>query len=491
MQKTDDLSTSGESPVKTPKIFISYSWTSPGHQERIRQWAERLIQDGIDVVLDIYDLREGHDKYTFMEQMVTDPSITHVLIMCDKTYSEKADAKKAGVGTESQIISGEVYKKVVQSKFIPIACELSEDSEPYLPTFLRSRIWIDFSSLESVNANWERLVRLVYGKPALQKPERGQPPAYIKSDISSPSNPATGKFNTFKQALLENRKGLKIYRQEFLSACTSYADALRTRTIPNLESLGAKILEDCGKLKNIRNLIIDWVLLESDVSPTTEFCDSLLDYLENLRDLKSRPVEVNQWNDSWFEAHAMFVYETFLYIVAALLRTKSFELLRQIFTYHYIRPKHERYTNEKFDSFGCFYGYSDALQSVLAPKGRRLHSPAAELIKRQADREDIPFSSVMEGELLILLMTLISPEARWYPQTLHYCSHHEFTFFERATQHKHFSKLSIITGIDDADRLREVAKSGYTRLGVDKWYDFGLYGSFWGLMNMDHLDSMS
>jgi hypothetical protein len=154
-----ELEPGAQKDLQQPKVFISYSWTSPGHQERVRHWAERLIQDGVDIVLDIYDLKEGHDKYSFMERMVTDPKITHVLIMCDKAYAEKADGKKAGVGTESQIISREVYEKVEQSKFIPIACEFSDKGEPCLPVFLRARIWIDFSSPEAANENWERLIR--------------------------------------------------------------------------------------------------------------------------------------------------------------------------------------------------------------------------------------------------------------------------------------------------------------------------------------------
>src|SRR5262252_1284175 len=123
----DQVQPSPPEPRPRPKVFISYSWTSPGHQERVRLWAERLVQDGVDVVLDIYDLKEGQDKYAFMERMVTDPNITHVLVVCDKTYSEKADTKKAGVGTESQIISKEVYEKVEQAKFIPLACNFSEN----------------------------------------------------------------------------------------------------------------------------------------------------------------------------------------------------------------------------------------------------------------------------------------------------------------------------------------------------------------------------
>jgi hypothetical protein len=206
----------------------------------VKQWAEQLIADGIDVVLDIYDLKEGNDKFVFMERMVTDPTVTHVLIISDKTYSEKADARKAGVGTESQIISKGVYDRVDQSKFIPIACEFSDDGNPYLPTFLKSRIWIDFSSPEAVNENWEQLIRLIFGKPQHEKPKLGKAPAYITSDQTLPSSPAITKFNAFRQALLQEKKGLSIYRRDFLAACISYADDLRVRERPNIDSLGKK-----------------------------------------------------------------------------------------------------------------------------------------------------------------------------------------------------------------------------------------------------------
>ena len=70
------------------------------------------FQTGLTWFWTFTTLRKGHDKFAFMERMVTDKSVTHVLVVCDKTYSQKADARKAGVGTESQIISKEVYEKV-------------------------------------------------------------------------------------------------------------------------------------------------------------------------------------------------------------------------------------------------------------------------------------------------------------------------------------------------------------------------------------------
>lgn len=43
-----------------PKVFISYSWTA---KDKARNLAERLLVDGVDVVMDIYDLKEGMEKY--------------------------------------------------------------------------------------------------------------------------------------------------------------------------------------------------------------------------------------------------------------------------------------------------------------------------------------------------------------------------------------------------------------------------------------------
>ena len=184
-----------------PKVFISYSWSSPGHQARIRQWAEQLVSNGVDVVLDVWDLKEGDDKYAFMEQMVTDESVTHVLVFSDSEYAAKADTRKAGVGTESQIISREVYSKVQQSKFLPVVCEFDDAAEPCLPTFLKSRIWIDFSSSEAANDNWEQLIRVLYGKPAYEKPSLGQAPTYVTTEVSWPASPIGVKFAALRQAI--------------------------------------------------------------------------------------------------------------------------------------------------------------------------------------------------------------------------------------------------------------------------------------------------
>jgi hypothetical protein len=242
----------------------------------------------------------------------------------------------------------------------------------------------------------------------------------------------------------------------------------------------------------VRDQIVDWVLLESGANPSEEFGEALVSLLERLLELKSRPPELNSWNDVWFEAHRVFVYETFLYIVAALLKTESFGSLHLVLTNHYLLPETETSGVSRFDTFDAFYGYSETLQ-ILAPEGQKLYAPAAELIKRQADRTDLPFVAVMQAELLVLMMAFITEGSRWYPQTLHYSSRAgAFPFFVRAARRRDFQKLAKITAIGSADQLRAAVKAGHEKLGVDRWHNFWMSDrSFWGSMNMDALDTLT
>ena len=82
------------------KVFISYSWHPEENKIRVQQLARRLMSDGVDVILDVWSLKDGQDKYVFMEKMVTDSNINKVLIICNKDYAEKADTRKGDVGTD-------------------------------------------------------------------------------------------------------------------------------------------------------------------------------------------------------------------------------------------------------------------------------------------------------------------------------------------------------------------------------------------------------
>ena len=150
------------------KVFISYSWSV---QQRVIELAERLMANGVEVVLDVYDLKEGQDKYAFMEQAVNDPEIDRVLIVCDKVYTEKANSRSGGVGDETVIISPEIYGQVQQNKFVPIIFEVDENGKAYCPSYIKSRIYIDLSTEDDhYESEYEKLLRNIYEKPMYKKP---------------------------------------------------------------------------------------------------------------------------------------------------------------------------------------------------------------------------------------------------------------------------------------------------------------------------------
>ena len=59
--------TGGPAKAGTPNVVAVRN----AGQARVKEWAECLIADGIEGILDIYDLNEGDDKFVFMEKMVT------------------------------------------------------------------------------------------------------------------------------------------------------------------------------------------------------------------------------------------------------------------------------------------------------------------------------------------------------------------------------------------------------------------------------------
>lgn len=57
------------------KIFISYVWANDDTTRFILHLSERLSAHGVEVILNSGTLKEGQDKYSFMEKTVNDDSL--------------------------------------------------------------------------------------------------------------------------------------------------------------------------------------------------------------------------------------------------------------------------------------------------------------------------------------------------------------------------------------------------------------------------------
>ena len=159
----------------TPKAFISYSREEKEHELWVKELADKLISDGIDASVDQYDLQLGNRLPQFMEQSITNSD--YVLIICTPIYKKKSDARIGGGGYEGHIISGELFSKGNEKKFIPVVRKgrISD----VLPVCLQGKYAIDFSDSTNYELNYPDLITTLFGKN--KKPIIGRKPAYVLS----------------------------------------------------------------------------------------------------------------------------------------------------------------------------------------------------------------------------------------------------------------------------------------------------------------------
>ena len=151
---------------ENPKVFISYSHDSPEHKRWVSELAVQLRRNGVDAILDQWDLRLGDDITRFMERGIVDAD--RILIVCTDNYVSKANTGEGGVGYERMIITKEIVENQGNNKFIPIIRQT--EWEDKTPEFLKERAYIDFTDDNQFNAKFEELLYERLLLPPLQIP---------------------------------------------------------------------------------------------------------------------------------------------------------------------------------------------------------------------------------------------------------------------------------------------------------------------------------
>ncbi len=104
--------------MSSPVVFISYSHDSDVHKSWVLKLATDLRANGVDAVLDQWDLSLGQDIAAFMQKGIADSN--RVLLVCSEQYVRKADEGSGGVGYERLIVTVEVIQNIDTKKFIPV-----------------------------------------------------------------------------------------------------------------------------------------------------------------------------------------------------------------------------------------------------------------------------------------------------------------------------------------------------------------------------------
>lgn len=435
-----------------PKVFISYSWKPEQHKKKVIKLAERLMSDGIEIVIDVWNLDEGQDKYKFMEKMVNDPEIKKVLLLTNSIYTEKANKNQGGVGTESLIISSEIYEQAEQKKFIPVVTECDSEGKPFLPTFIKSRIFIDLSNPESYEVEYEKLIRNIFGKPTYKRPPLGNAPPYITED--EPVHLRTShKVKQLRQAFVDGKPYIEGFINDYLQTFHIALEDFRI-TEPVTKDYDEHVLKNIYQLKGLRDDYINFLRTlfkfkeENYSKKFHSFFEKLLKYIVKKEDqLNIQEIE--------FDNYRFFFYELFLYHSCICIQFERFELLSYLISEPYLIYQHGEYQNKNFAIF------NKVVKSLNNMRNDRLNmnrvNIAADTIKKNADNELVKFAEIKETDLLLYYISLLnSKSCNWFPQTSVYYRYGSagLRVMKKAISKRYFNKIKILFGVDNEKELK-------------------------------------
>ncbi len=445
-----------EEIITPPKVFTSYSWTSAEHSEWVRRLVDRLRGAGVNAILDVYHLKEGHDKYVFMEQMVADPEVSKVLIICDRRYAEKANKREGGVGTESIIISQEVYEKVDQEKFIPVVTELDEEGHPYLPAFLKSRMYIDLSSDEKLAENYEKLLRAIFGKPVHVEPVVGRPPSFLAEE-GRVSTRTGFKLQMIKDAVHKDKPTAKGLIIDYLRAFSEAAEEFKFKT-EEYEGIWAdKVKASIHRFLPYRDEFVEFISFVSLYVNDPAIYQAIFEFFERMLPHKDPPPFTGGF-DHLGDNFRFILRELFLYMIAALISNGKFEIVDMFLGQEYFnaaRRGHESY----HETYVTFTAFNTDAHSIEVDRFGDTTGETSKLLRERASHTELTFEHLMEADFVLFLRSILHREEFdwfWFPKTLTGARYHAlFPLFAKAESRRGFDNLRVLLGVESKQDLEE------------------------------------
>ena len=226
--------------MDVPKVFISYSHDSIEHKKWILSLATRLRNNGIDAILDQFELKPGDDIPHFMERHLS--NCDKILMVCTENYVVKANKGTGGVGYEKMIITSNLMANIDENKIIPIIRQLNPSN---VPTFLKTKLHINFYEDSDFEFSYDELVRTIHNSPLFVKPPVGNNPFKQIEKVSQEEN-----------ASLIN-KIMKLVVDDYSSISTPYERYVETSTIMNELNISRILAEvTIGKVINLG--LVEW-----------------------------------------------------------------------------------------------------------------------------------------------------------------------------------------------------------------------------------------
>lgn len=444
------------------KVFISYAWGTKKQQEWIVNLGKRLMNDTVDVELDKWSLKDGHDTYAYMESMVKSEDIFRVLIISDKNYQEKADDRKGGVGTETQIITPEIYKDQKQEKFIPILLERDDDGEVYLPIFLKTRKYIDFTKEEYFEKSYEELLRNILEAPSIPKPKLGtNPPSYI-TDSAVNDYEISSLYRSINNQLDKNPGKINSLAREFFD---KFLETLWVFELKNTSTHNDAIAEELlNNLKSYKIIREDFILFMDKITQTEYSIDvdKLIVFFEKKDNyLKPRDYKSGSYYTSSLEIFKIIFHELFIYTIAVALKNENYELVGDLLNSTYF---FEGSYNENPEKFSKLHSRSKILQDYMKKNFNKITGMGDYLItnlSQKIKKSDFILADILCHYILELKSDNSQKYSKewWFPVTYIYNEDNRrfrFKFFQKMCSLRHFEKVKTIFNVETSEQFKKL-----------------------------------
>lgn len=443
---------------RTPHVFISYSWTSEEFKNRVIELATYLVNDGIDVKLDVWDLKDGQDKYAFMEQCVTDSSIDKVLIICDSGYAKKADARKGGVGDETVIISPKVYGNVKQEKFIPVIMERDKNGVPYMPAYLKGRMYKDLTG-DNYDSGYQELIRNIYEQPSRRKPELGTKPSWLDEKEPAALFP-----------IKEAERKIQAHMGKISSAAVSdfidvYLEAIEKFYKKNISP--EEYLEYFNAMKEYRDVFLDYIKRASET--TDHFGSFMADTFEKLYntlfDVKTFEKKGISANYEDFDLFRLHIWELFVCTVTYLLHKEAYKDLNELLVHTYFLRTSPLSNEIQPFSYEMIRFRSDMMEETIKPNASDELKSKYTLTGHYLcnEREYPPIytgRNIANADLFLyqvyngLGLEDLTRGYAWFPTCYIYADRHD-SIWERLISKRFCEKIMPLFGVITIDDLKE------------------------------------
>ncbi|MEL1219680.1 toll/interleukin-1 receptor domain-containing protein [Aeromonas hydrophila] len=462
--------------MSEPKLFISYCWSNPEHEEWVLRLGTELRENGVDVILDKWDLKEGNDANAFMEKMVSDEEIKKVILVIDEQYSDRANARKGGVGTETQIISAEVYESVDQNKFVAVIASKDLDGRAKLPIFYKSRIYIDLSDEELYGKNFEQLLRWIYNKPLNIKPDLGKKPTFLDGEEKI-SLGTSVSYRRLIDAIKNNRSHAHGALVEHLNLFSENFSRFRLKPSNGINDFDQKIVDSIEQSIPIRNELIEIFSVIAQYEQTTTPAPVIHKFFESLIPYLDRPEGITSYHEWDWDNLKFIIQESFILCISIFLKYERFDIIHYLLNQRFYIENDVRYGRSTMASFGVFRTYLESLNHRNSRLQLNRLSVHADMLKERCTDSGISFNTIMQADFVLYLAEAlrgVKEDRRqdWWPETLVFKSFHGGTFeiFLRSESIEYFRLLAPALGISkktDLIPFVEGIKDG--SIYVPKW----------------------